>query len=192
MKLSVILFLCSFILLAVAILFDVNYINYKRPVPYAEWEKITFYDFRGLKKPGLKLKGATEFAYIKTDRKVHMLNNKSAEVTTYFHPSRSYVFEQNIRNSILLKHELYHFHIAEYCSRLLRKEIANEMTPITGRMLNGLKSNYDRLEQEMQESYDDDSYHSYVMQQQKSWEKRVDDLLHSLEDFSDPVVRIKN
>ena len=192
MRLPVILFLSSLILLAIAILFDVNYINYKSPIPYSDWEKINFYDFKGLKKPGLKLDGIAEFAYIKTNREIRWVENGNIAVTTYFHPSRSYVFEQNIRNADLLRHEIYHFHIAEYCSRLLRKEIFDEVRPATRSMLGRLKRKYDRLEAEMQERYDEDSYHSYILQEQKKWESKVDDLLLSLEDFSDPVVRSKN
>ena len=111
------------ILLSIAILFDVNYLNYGSPMSYSQWQKINFYDFRALKKPGMTLNGVAEFAYIKTNRKIHYYNNGNIEITTYFHPARSYVFASDIRNPDLLNHELYHFHISEYCTRLLRKKI---------------------------------------------------------------------
>jgi hypothetical protein len=88
MRFALILITSSLILLAVAALFDVNYIDYKTPIPYSEWRKINFYDFRGLKKPGMTLHGVAEFAYIKTSRGIHFLNSGDIEIITYFHPSR--------------------------------------------------------------------------------------------------------
>jgi hypothetical protein len=111
MRFALILIASSLILLALAALFDVNYIDYKTPIPYSEWRKINFYDFRGLKKPGMTLHGVAEFAYIKTSRGIHFLNSGDIEIITYFHPSRSYVFAQDIRNADLLTHELYHFQV---------------------------------------------------------------------------------
>ena len=191
MKFSIPLIGIGLILLAVAILFDVNYVNYKKPLSYADWQKINFSDFRALKRPGLTLDGVSEFAYIKTDRKIQPLSNGDIVITTYFYPSRSYVFAQDLHNTDLLRHELYHFHIAEYCSRLFRKEVLENRNGITGTMISDLNDKYRRMEQQMQDEYDEDSYHSYVLQEQKKWEVKVDSLLHSLKPFSEPHVHIK-
>jgi len=190
MRLAIFLIVLSLILLAVAALFDVNYIDYERPLPYSEWEKINFYDFKGLKKPGMTLNGVSEFAYIKTTRTINYLNNRNVEITTYFHPSRSYVFAKDIRNADLLRHELYHFHIAEYFSRLLRQEVSRQKDMITRNQIADLNHEYKKLESEMQGRYDEDSYHSYVLQEQKKWERQVDSLLRSLQKFSDSHVYI--
>ena len=190
MKLAIFLITLSFILLAVAALFDVNYLDYERPIPYSEWEKINFYDFKGLKKPGRTLNGVSEFAYIKTTRTIDYLNVGNIEITTYFHPSRSYVFAKDIRNADLLRHELYHFHIAEYFSRLLRREISRQKDMITRSQIADLDHEYEKREIEMQDRYDEDSYHSYVLQEQKKWEMNVDSLLRSLQKFSGTYVHI--
>ena len=191
MKLEIILFPVSIMLLSVAILFDVNFLHYASPVPYDQWQKINFHDFRAFKKPGLTLDGMSEFAYIKTSRTVRCLPTGEIEIITFFHPSRSYVFAQDIRNPDLLRHELYHFHIAEYFSRLFRRELCAEASSINAAMIDRLKRKYNDLELEMQAQYDHDSYHSYVMQEQRNWELKVDSLLHSLEEFSRPIVSIK-
>jgi GTPase Era involved in 16S rRNA processing len=102
------------------------------------------------------------------------------------------VFAQDIRNPDLLRHEIYHFHIAEYCSRLIRKEIFENRNSITPGMIKELDNSCRRTEQEMQDKYDDDSYHSYVLQQQKKWEAQVDSMLYSLQAYSDPVIHIIN
>ncbi|MGZ6520072.1 MAG: hypothetical protein ACXVED_21015 [Bacteroidia bacterium] len=138
----------------------------------------------------MMLYGVAEFAYIKTNRKIHYLHDGSAEITTFFYPSRSYVFAQDIKNNDLLAHELYHFHISEYCTRLLRREIFEKRNEITHKGIETLNKKYYQLEEEMQNEYDEDSYHSYVLQKQKQWEERVDSLLLGLKDFSSPVVII--
>jgi hypothetical protein len=184
MRLNLVLCTIGVVLLSIATLFEVNYLNYGKPVPYSEWEKISFHDFRGMKRPGMTLNGVSEFAYIKINRKIDYPATGIARVVTYFYPSRSYVFARDIRNPDLLRHELYHFHIAEYWSRLLRKEISERKGRLTKRGIRDLNMQYYRLESSMQEDYDNDSYHSYVMQQQKNWEKKIDSLLLTVRDFS--------
>jgi len=192
MRLALTFIISSLFLLAVAVLYDVNYINYESPRPYAEWTKINFYDFRGLKKPGMKLQGIAEFAYIKTNRRIDYLSNGNVEITTYFYRSKSYVFAQDIRNPDLLRHELYHFHITEYFSRLLRRTIVQSRNQITRKTIRNLNWQYYTLEDQMQQQYDEDSDHSYVLQEQRRWEIKVDSLLYSLHEFSTPVVAIGN
>jgi hypothetical protein len=192
MRFEIFLVSASIILMLVAVLFDVNYINYEKPIPYSQWQRINFYDFKALKKPKMMIDGEAKFAFIKTNREIEYLNNGDVEITTYFHPSRSYVFEQEIRNPDLLTHELYHFHIAEFFSRLLRKEIFLKSENITKGMINELNRNYYNLEDLMQNEYDQNTYHSYILQQQKNWEARVDSLLLSLQEFSSPVVHLSN
>lgn len=190
MKFALIFSSISVVLLSVSILYDVNYFDYKDPIPYSRVSTINFYDFKALKKPGMTLYGVAEFAYIKTNRKIRYPDDGTVEITTYFYPSRSYVFAQDIRNKDLLTHELYHFHISEYCTRLLRNEIFENRKEITHKRIEALNKKYYRLEDEMQNEYDEDSYHSYVLQKQKEWEQKVDSLLLGLKDFSNPIVSI--
>jgi hypothetical protein len=179
------------ILLLTAALFDVNYIGYRSLIPFDKWKTITFYDFKGLKRPGKTLAGVSEFAYIKTSREIYYTGNGLIRVTAYFHPSRSYVFNQYIRNSDLLRHELYHFHITEYFTRLLRREIRKYNGRTTRGIIADLNKKYYRLENAMQRQYDEESYHSYVLHEQKKWETFLDNELLSLADFSDPVLRFR-
>lgn len=192
MKFTKFFFGVGIILLFVTMAFDINYFNYSRPIPYSQLQKISFYDFRAFKRPGLTLNGVKEFAYIKTNRRVRYLNNGNVEITTYFHPSRSYVFANNIRDLDLLTHELYHFHISEYYTRLLRKEISETTNNISDNMIVRLNKKYYLFENEMQLKYDEDTYHSYVMREQKKWELKIDSLLQSLAFFSNPLIHIRS
>ena len=192
MKLNIFFSVTSAIILSISILFDVNYISYERPIPYSRMQEINFYKFKGFKKPGMTLDGMAEFAFIKTDREIRYPDEQIIEITTYFHPSRSYVFSQGIRSPGLLRHELYHFHIAEYCTRLLRQEILEKDGHISRKTISDLDIKYDELENLLQNEYDTETYHSYVLQEQKKWEDRIDSLLSSLQDFSNPVLHIRD
>ena len=189
MKLNLVVLFAGVILLGAAIPFDVNYFNYSKPVPYAQWQTITLNDFKGLKKPAMTMAGFSEFAFIKTSREIFFHEN-SIEVITYFHPSRSYVFNKDIRSPDLLRHEIYHFHIAEYCSRLLRKEIFDSKNIFSRSLITDFENKYIELENELQRKYDEDSEHGYIMMQQKVWEIKMDGLLSSLEQFAEPAIAI--
>jgi len=191
-RFNIIFFITGVALLLIVALFDVNYLTNKAPVPFSQWKTISFYDFNGLKRPGYTINGVTEFAYIETNRKIEYTGNGIIRITAYFYPSRSYVFDEHIRNPDLLKHEIYHFYITEYFTRLLRREIKAFNGTVTRHIINGLNKKYIRFEDEMQKLYDEETYHSYIMQFQKKWEKSLDDELLSLYDFSNPDVSLKN
>lgn len=191
MNRAIIISFFSIILLSITALFEVNYLDYEAPIPYSDWQKITFHDFKGIKKPFKTLLGAKEFAYIKTSMEINFLPGKRISVTTYFHPSRSYVFNKYIRDNDLLKHELYHFHIAEYCSRLLRKEISEQRGTLSSFVISELLKKYTQEENAMQIQYDDETFHSYVLEKQKDWENDIDSKLKLLENFRNTVVILK-
>jgi len=190
-RLNIIFFVAGVILLLTAILFDVNYLDYNNPIPFDKCQTITLYDFKGLKRPGNTLDGSHKFAYIKTSRKINYLGDGVIRITAYFHPSRSYVFNQYTRSPDLLRHELYHFFITEYFTRLLRRDIQAYQGEITHRIIRDLDKKYILLENEMQWQYDEESYHSYVLQAQKNWETSLDNKLLSLADFSNPLLNTK-
>jgi hypothetical protein len=190
-KFNLILFSCSLLLLSTAAVFEVNYLSYRSPVPYSNWKTITFYYFKGYKRPGQTLFGDKEFAFIRVSRETRFINDTTIEAITCFHPSRSYVFEQQIRSPGLLQHELYHFHIAEYCTRLLRKDLLEHSVTFTGSGLAALNEKYADIEQDMQVAYDDEPYHSYVLQEQKRWEHDIDSALVQLASYSNTVIHLK-
>ena len=191
MRYNIIILIVGLILLLSAALFDINYLNYRQPVPYSKWETISLYDFRGLKRPFRTLEGVSEFAYIETSREIHFLKENAIEITACFYPSRSYVFANDIRNPDLLRHELYHFHITEYVTRLFREEIANYSDKLTCSLIIDISEKYNEMEETLQREYDHDTYHSYVMNEQKKWERKLDEWLNSKRNFSMPIVYSK-
>lgn len=186
-----ILVLISVFGILVSFLFDFNYLQYKAPIPHKEWKTISLTDFRGLKKPGMTLNGSSSFAFVSTS--IHAKQHHQAiEIQALFHPARSYVFNRELFSERLLKHELYHFHITEYCARLLRKKVKEMANKGQAIQLDEIKKQILRNERKLQRQYDDETYHSYVHGKQIEWQHKIDSILLDLENYSDPIIPLKN
>jgi len=190
-KINFVILLIALVILGFTALFENNYLDYSPPIPYSNLRSIDFSDFKGYKLPGQALQGTNEFAFIKTNRVVKFFSGKTLTVTTFFYPSRSYVYNQEIRSEDLLSHELYHMQITEYFSRLFRKEATEYTEDITSSQINFWERKYNRLENEMQMQYDDESDHSYVLSEQIRWEKKIDSCLNSLSKYGDSLIVLK-
>ncbi|MCP4458968.1 MAG: hypothetical protein GY816_13250 [Cytophagales bacterium] len=173
----------SVILMGIVILYDVNYLKYKRPIPYSDWREIDWSDFRAIKRPTLTLNGSQNFAYISTEIKMSFAQNSAVNIVTYFHPSRSYTFSQNITGDNLLRHEMYHLHITEYHSRLLRMEVSNLKNPDKA-IIKELYNDIWEKEGQMQFEYDDYTYHGFILGYQRKWQDKIDSSLISLNTFA--------
>jgi hypothetical protein len=190
MRVNLVLLVTGILMLGAAALFDVNYIFYESPIPFSRINEITFRDFRGLKRPQQTLDGNSDFAFIVTETRLSREGNR-VNVSTLFHPARSYVFNSDLEDERLLKHELCHFRITEYFARMLRKEISGKPVSTATAELEALKNQYQRNEDEMQFRYDDETYHSYVLGKQLEWEKRMDSCLDLLKDHAAVSVLLK-
>lgn len=151
---------------------------------------ITLKKFRGLNRPGVSLDGMKEFAFITSTIEVELSDNY-LYAETFFHPSRSYVFNKRLIDKGLLTHELYHLHITEYCSRLLKKNIYEKRIWLEKEILE-MKDHILEVENIMQRQYDNDSYHGYVLEQQKKWERNVDSLLISLDGYKESKIKLRS
>lgn len=175
-------------MLVVSVLFHVNFLRYSSPVPFTEIERITLKDFKGYRKPFQTLHGETEFAFIATTINWERTDNE-VEVQAAFHPARSYVYNDRIVDRFLLKHELYHFRITEIFARRSRQDLSQiEGVPSDG-AIGEILAYHEASASEMQRRYDEESYHGYLMKEQKRWEENVDSLLNLLIEYKTPIVR---
>lgn len=180
----------SIIAILIAVLWDFNYLRYKAPIPHNQWESITLNDFRGLNKPFDNLYGESEFAFVSTSIRVRK-SSKEIEIETLFHPCRSYVYNRKLFANYLLTHEMYHFHITEYCAREMRKEVQDLVESGNKIKLKEIKNRILLLEQKLQYQYDDETYHSYVHSKQIEWQNKIDSSLVSLEKYSNSIISLK-
>jgi hypothetical protein len=99
------------------------------------------------------------------------------------------VFNREAYNKFLLTHELYHFHITEYCARLLREEIKiNLKNKILRFDLSLLKEKILDKENELQYLYDEETMHGVLLGKQVEWQKKVDSMLLTLKDYNKPII----
>ena len=165
---------------------QVNFLDYQRPVPYNKINEITFKNFRGLEFFQNSLYGNERFAYINTSI-TYEFDGDSVSVESFFHPSSSYVYNKKAFSRDLLTHELYHFKIAELHARIAKKKIS-EARPGSQSEIESLIAETLREERSYQVRYDDDTFHSYVLREQKKHEREIDSLLHLYDAFKNPKI----
>jgi len=173
----------------VLLLNRVNFLNYKKPMTYDTIGQISLNDFRGLEFFKKSLYGNERFAYVVTTTEVD-IDEKSVSVYTLFHPSRSFVYNRKSKSEELLTHEMYHFKITELFSRKIKQEIALLKNTSKNNIDEIVNSNYQK-ERQYQTSYDKDTFHSYVLKEQKKYEKEVDSLLYLLREFKHSKIKLK-
>ena len=160
--------------------------NYESPIPFSQLDDISFENFRGLEFFKKEIYGVEEFAYIVTTIEIEHYDDHVV-VESYFHPSRSYVYDSHLNNEYLLAHELTHFKITELYARKARKKIKEDTIHDKKNINLILKENWAQ-ERAYQKKYDYDTFHSYVMKEQKKYEKDVDSLLLLYSDYENPKI----
>lgn len=168
-------------------LFHINFFRYASPVPYSEIDQITLKDFKGFRRPYETLDGGNEFAFIVTSLSCEAYD-KELKVEALFHPSRSYTFNDNLADKSLLRHEMYHFRITEIFARECRQELSELKEIPSQETIDRIISLQKNMERRTQHRYDYESYHGYIMKEQKRWEKRIDSLLTLSEKYKNPVI----
>lgn len=186
-RVNLILLVVTVITFFVLVLFEVNLLDYRSPIPYADYERITWRDFRGFKRPMTTLNGSRKFAFISNEIRFGRTHDGKLTVTTYFHPSRSYVFNQNIMQKILLRHELYHLHITELIARQIRMQLQTSPA-FRGREISAIQLEHSYIERTMQRSYDFETDHGLRLGAQRRWEVRIDSSLNAMKEFSNPII----
>ena len=169
-------------IIGIGVLSHTNYLDYEKPIPYSQYDRISFKNFRGLELFKKKFLNSKYFAYVVTSID---LEEDTNSVVAYFHPSRSFVYNKKSGSKDLLTHELYHFKITEVFARKTRKEIIEKKISSFDERKEILNQNLTE-EQNFQELYDYETYHSYVYSKQLEFEKRIDSLLLSLNKYKNP------
>lgn len=181
-----ILFVVLFCIAFFIVLMKINFLDYEKPKPYSKIKEITFKNFRGLEFFQNSLYGNKSFAYVYTTIN-YEFDGDSLSVQSFFHPSRSYVYNKKAYSKDLLIHEMYHFKITELYARIAKERIS-EIGYLTKDKIKNIIATAKKEEQGFQNRYDDDTFHSYVLGQQKKYEKDIDSLLTLYEKFKKPNI----
>lgn len=174
------------ITLSVAVLSHTNLLNYESPMKFDKIEQITFENFRGLEFFKKELYGNERFAYVvcTIDSKI---DENSVTIETLFHPSRSFVYNKNAHSNELLTHEKYHIKITELYTRKAKKRIS-QLEEFNKNKILKIIDQIEKEEIKFQHQYDFDTFHSYVLSEQKRYEKQIDSLLNLLVKYKCPKI----
>ncbi len=176
--------------LATAIVFTVlshtNYLDYEKPMKYDKIDDITFENFRGLEFFKKSLYGNERFAYVVTSIESDISGNE-VTIQSFFHPSRSYVYSQHSNSKDLLTHEKYHIKITELYARKAKERIMKLKNP-SKKEIKEVITKAKKEERQFQKKYDYDTFHNYVLSEQKKYETQIDSLLNLLTEFEQPKI----
>lgn len=184
LKWSFLIFLtiCGF----VAVISHTNYFDYEEPITFDKVDEITFENFRGIELFKKSLYGNERFAYVYTSIQTNFQAD-SLLIQSLFHPSRSFVYKKSNNSQELLNHEIYHFKITEVFVRKIKQKISRLENP-SDKQINQIIDDLKVEEVRYQQSYDYDTFHSYVYGEQKRYEKLIDSTLLSLRKHSEPKI----
>lgn len=169
------------IIIGFGILSHTNYLNYEKPLTFDKYDYITFDNFRGLEFFKKSLYGNERFAYVVTSIDSEIEDN-SVMVQSLFYPSRSFVYKKNLNNKELLTHEKYHIKITELFARKAKEKIA-KLNKFDKNKIKEIIRKIKQEEGKYQKKYDYDTFHSYILSEQKKYEKEVDSLLNLLTQY---------
>jgi hypothetical protein len=105
------------------------------------------------------------------------------DVRVSFNKSKS-IKNKRLIDDALLKHEQYHFNIAELFARRFRKRLKKEGTGIKEDLSSELFSQMQIEYKVFQELYDKETELSTNVSQQEEWEEKIDKELADLEEFA--------
>lgn len=177
-------------LIGFAVLSHTNFLNYERPLTFDKYDQITFKSFRGLEFFKKSLYGNERYAYVVTSIESDIDDN-AVKVQSLFYPSRSFVYKKNVFSEELLTHEKYHFKITELFARKAKEKIA-KLNRFEKEEIEGIIQETRKEEREFQKAYDYNTFHSYVLSEQKRYEREVDSLLNLLNDYKNPKILIND
>lgn len=175
LALKIIVATVVFLVLGFITLTRVNILDYEKPIGYEYINEISFKNFRGLEFFQKSLYGNKSFAYVDTSID-YEFEEDSLKIESFFHPSSSYAYSKNSYRKALLTHEMYHFKITELYARIAKKRIS-ALRNSSKNQIKDLIAQIRSEERKYQMEYDDDTFHSYVLSEQKKYEKNIDSLL---------------
>lgn len=175
------------VVIGFATLSHTNFLDYEKPMTFDKYDEITFENFRWLEFFKKSLYGNERFAYVVTSIDSDIKDN-SVKIQSLFYPSRSFVYKKNVQSKELLTHEKYHIKITELYARKAKEKIS-KLSRFEKNEIKEIIKQTKKQEKKFQNEYDYDTYHSYVLSEQKKYEKKIDSLLNLLNEYKTPKIK---
>jgi hypothetical protein len=161
----------------------VGYIQFENSnkILWTQNYSINWKDFKG--KPSKKEGFDAMTAYVIESEK----KNNKLGIYCYFEKKKSW--RDKKKESVqLLKHEQYHFHLAEVYARKLRQQIIEQHLTSNMKQIPKVFNESLRKLEIKQKLYDKETNHSKVIEEQLKWEKIIETQLQELAAYSNPLV----
>lgn len=129
-------------------------------------------------------------AFTTVSLRTEIVSKNSVLVENCMIENKSWV-EKHSKTEYLLKHEQYHFHLAEIIARRMRKDISMIKTPT----ISAVKTIFDERMEEyesLQQLYDEETNHSIDSIMQIKWQEKIDIELIALAQFKSKIVILNN
>jgi len=154
------------------------------PIVWSKERKLAWKDFQA-NAPKLDTHVALSRVEVHYESQVDKAGKMTMTIESVFIKEQSWVKEDG-KNDHILKHEQYHFHIAEMWARKLRKEITAKKwnTKTFEKEYNGLFKKLMAQLLKEQLKYDDETNHSKNSDKQVEWEKKIDEGLNELKSYT--------
>ena len=159
---------------------DYNYLKSEDFVIWRSDRSLKWADFKG--RYGFTNHAAEIFwgiSYIKDD-------NAQWNIFAHFNKRKSWY---QIDSDHVLRHEQYHFNLAEVYARKIRKEIIFKNISLGSSAFFKMFNDHIQECRDMQSRYDDETKHSINQPQQTSWEQLIDKQLDVLKDYSTITIK---
>ena len=157
---------------------DKNFIEWSKDTP------LTWKDFKATQASGAKFAALTYWSiYFTCSGESDSLK---MEVICFFGKKESAVKTSARKDTSLLRHEQYHFNLAEVYTRKFRKALQeNKYTfkDASDKSKKLYKQYFGECKQE-QDKYDEETEHSLKTDKQKAWEGKIDKELNELEQYT--------
>lgn len=170
-----------------------NHHENPRSYKFSERPKVEWNDFKGY--PGLSDKFdaaiSSGVGYQYTERIENGKLVLDFNVYAFFDQASSW---SNYKEGVpsLLKHEQYHFHISEVWARMLRKTLMG--CYLTKNYEHEIWQHYcvnHAYRTVMQDTYDEETNHSLVVEEQQKWEDKVIQLMRELQGYANETFTVK-
>jgi hypothetical protein len=171
-------------------IFDNNYAQtkYSNLIEWDATNKIKWDDFQSKIDSSSHFKAECTtlfecFFYLKND-------SVFCRIKTFFNPEKSWKKTIDLNNFYDLNHEQRHFDITEIYARKIRQIIINNK--LNEESIQKIYRENAKACNDFQTMYDRETNHSINITKQKFWDKKIDTLLLSLEDYKEQDIFIYN
>ncbi|WP_044211402.1 hypothetical protein [Flammeovirga sp. OC4] len=150
--------------------------NFYKPHKINDWKQLEWSNFQGIPRPFSTFTAgiASDIKLVEDSTSKHKYYAKAYQNETLSWVNKNDITPNN--STHLLKHEQYHFNIAEVLARKLNQALSTDTSLSESDLIDSLVR-YNMLLNTENKKYDKETDHGLIISQQKYWEYKIDSVL---------------